>query len=108
MQSEVIDGILSIEDEAAKIIEDAEKEAQGIVDEANRKAAAEISSAAADTAREGQQAIDDAEQVMNAHLDELERKLGDPERVPVLPEDLLERASDRIISRITGVGAGNG
>ena len=107
MQSEVIDDSLSVEDEAAKIIEDAEKEAQSIINDAHQKAAAEINAAIAQSAKDGQASLEEAERAMNAHLQELQEKLDDPKKAPDLPEDLVERASDRIVSRILSTGSRN-
>ena len=38
---------------------------------------------------------------------ELQEKLDDPKKAPDLPEDLVERASDRIVSRILNTGSRN-
>lgn len=104
MQSGVIDGILSIEDEAAGIIEDAQKKAGEIVASANDRAAKAVSEALEEARGRGQQDVDAAEKLLESHLamyeDEKARILSGEAHVS--PE-VLDRAAGRIVDRILRV-----
>ncbi len=104
MQSGVIDGILSIEDEAAGIIEDAQKKAGEIVASANDRAAKAVSEALEEARSRGQQDVDAAEKLLESHLamyeEEKARILSGEAHVS--PE-VLDRAAGRIVDRILRV-----
>ena len=101
MQSGVIDGILSVEDEAAKIIENAQKEAGTIIATANEKAAKLVSEALDEARKSGQSDVNAAESLLESHLamyeKERDRILSGENR---LDPSVLDRAAERIVSRI--------
>ncbi len=101
MQSEVIDDILSVEDQAAKIIEDAEKKAKETVSEAHDKAAKIIAEAVDEVRANGKAEVEGAEELLSKHLGEYEE-----ERVRIessenyVDPQVLDRAASRIVDRI--------
>ncbi len=101
MQSEVIDDILTVEDRAAKIIEDAEKTARENISQAHDKAA-KIIAEAVDAVRErGKAEVDSAEALLSKHLEEYEEERARIENSEnAVDPNVLERAVSRIIDRI--------
>lgn len=101
MQSEVIDDILSVEDQAAKIIEDAEKKAKENISAAHDRAAKIISDALDAVRERGKADVESAEALLEKHLAEYEeeRERIENEENAVDPE-VLERAVSRIVDRI--------
>ncbi len=101
MQSEVIDDILSVEDEAAKIIEDAQKKARDTVSDAHDRAARIIADAVEAVREEGKADVERAEEVLKNKLDEYE---AERERIQneasVVDRSVLEAAASRIVERI--------
>ncbi len=101
MQSGVIDGILSVEDEAEKIIENAHKEASSILASANDKAAKLVSDALDEARKTGQGDVDAAEALLESHLamyeEERNRILSGENQIDPA---VLDRAADRIVGRI--------
>ena len=101
MQSEVIDDILSREDQAAKIIEDDEKKARENISNAHDKAAKIISEAVDAVREQGKADVAAAEELLSKHLDEYEAERARIESSEnAVNPDVLERAVSRIISRI--------
>ena len=89
MQSGVIDGILSVEDEAEKIIENAHKEASSILASANDKAAKLVSDALDEARKTGQGDVDAAEALLESHLAMYEEYY--PERTRLILRSLTEQ-----------------
>ena len=96
MQSEVIDDILSVEDQAAKIVEDAEKKAKETISEAHDEAQKIISEAVERVRENGKAEVDGAEY-------EEERVKIEESSSSVSP-DVLEKAVTRIVERICRTG----
>ena len=105
MQSGVIDGILSVEDEAEEIIENAQKEASSIIAAANDKAAKLVSQSFEEARKRGQSDVDAAEALLASHL-----AMYEEERARILSGDkhvdpeVLDRAAERIVNRILSTG----
>ena len=101
MQSEVIDDILSVEDEAAKIIADAEKKARDMVSEAHERASGIIAEEVGKVRESGKAAVASAEELLSKHLEEYEeeRKRIESSENTVDPA-VLESAASRIVERI--------
>ena len=104
MQSEVIDDILSVEDEAARIIENAQKKARETVSQAHDRAAAIIAKAVDSVREAGKADVAAAEELLRSHLKEYEE-----ERERLLNEactvdpSVLDRAAGRIVERICSI-----
>ena len=99
MQSGVIDGILSVEDEAEEIIENAQKEASSIIAAANDKAAKLVSQSLEEARKRGQSDVDAAEALLESHL-----AMYEEERARILDPEVLDRAAERIVNRILSTG----
>ena len=101
MQSEVIDDILSVEDQAAKIVDDAEKKARENISQAHDKAAKIISESVEAVRESGKADVDSAEKLLQEHLAqyEEERERIESSENSVAPQ-VLERAVSRIVDRI--------
>lgn len=101
MQSGVIDGILSVEDEAEKIIDNAHKKAGEILASANDKAAKLVSGVLEEARKRGQADVDAAESILESHLamyeQERSRIISGENRVDPA---VLDRAAGRIVDRI--------
>ncbi len=104
MQSEVIDGILTVEDEAAKRIADAEKKARDEVSQAHDQAAKIIADALDEVRERGNADVESAEALLQQHLQqyEEERSRIEAESNSVDP-DVLDRAATRIVDRLLHV-----
>ena len=106
MQIEVIDDILSVEERADKIIEDAQKKARNMISSAHDKAAATIKEAVERVRERGKEDVESAEELLQNHLSEYEK-----ERIEIEKSDetidpaVLERATGRIVERICTVDA---
>ena len=105
MQSEVIDDILSVEDEAARIIDEAEKKAREMISEAHDKAAKLISDAVEAEREKGKADVEAAEALLEQHLEqyEEERRRIESEEDHVDPS-VLDRSASRIVVRICRTG----
>lgn len=105
MQSGVIDGILSVEDEAEEIIENAQKEASSIIAAANDKAAKLVSQSLEEARKRGQSDVDAAEALLESHL-----AMYEEERARILSgekhidPEVLDRVAERIVNRILSTG----
>ncbi len=101
MQSEVIDDILSVEDQAAKIVDEAEEKAKETISQAHDKAAKIIADRVEAVRRSGKADVDSAEALLQQHLAEYEEER---ERIEssenTIDPDVLERAVSRIVDRI--------
>ena len=106
MQSEVIDDILSVEDQAARIVEEAEKRAKDIISEAHDEAQKIISEAVENVRENGKAEVDGAEELLEKHLAEYEeeREKIESSASSVSP-DVLDNAAGRIVERICRTGA---
>ena len=106
MQIEVIDDILSVEERADKIIEDAQKKARDMISSAHDKAAATNKEAVERVRERGKDDVESAEELLQIHLSEYEK-----ERIEIEKSDetidpaVLERATGRIVERICTVDA---
>ena len=77
MQSTIIDEILSIEDEAAKIVEEAEKMSRDMVFDAQTKARDYVKAEVDKIKAESDDLIKSEEEILNANLKEYEKKKAD-------------------------------
>lgn len=101
MQSEVIDDILSVEDKAAKIIEDAEKQAREIISKAHDEAARIVSESVEAVRERGKADVESAEELLTKHLAEYEEERERIEGAEnTVDPAVLERAASRIIGRV--------
>ena len=104
MQSEVIDDILSVEEKAEKIIEDAQKNARDMISAAHGKAAAIIKEAVERVRMRGKEDVDNAEALLEEHLAEYEKERQELEMSEERVDPaVLERAASRIVARICNV-----
>ncbi|MCH3916814.1 MAG: hypothetical protein LKE40_05000 [Spirochaetia bacterium] len=96
MQSEIINEILSVEDDADKIVDDAQKKASGIVSDAEAKAAALVKDALKKEREKNQAALkilmnDNAEKLA-AYQKELEKQIVDePDLINKLSGELADK-----------------
>ncbi len=105
MQSSVIDEILSVEDDAAKIVDDARAEAKAMVSEAHDKAARIVSASVEDVKARARAEIAEAEAQLQQDLAEYEEERKRIERGEHrMDSDAKERAVSRVIDRILTVG----
>ena len=105
MQSEVIDEILNVEDEAEKIIEDAKSEASELVNSAHDKAAKIISDALESAKERSRTEIAAAEEILQKELSEYEEeraRLDESERK--IDDDAKDRAVSRVVDCIVKIG----
>lgn len=106
MQSEVIDDILSVEERADKIIEDAQRKAQDMISDAHDKAAAAIKEAVERVREKGKEDVAAAEELLQKHLAEYEEERVTLEKSEeTIDPTVLDRAAGRIIDRICNVDA---
>lgn len=105
MQSEVIDDILNIEAEAARIVAEAEKEAQEIVLEAQSSARKKIQTQIEAVRNEGNKEVELANKVLQEHIAayEEERERIEKEGTKLDPET-LSLMVNRVIQRISTTG----
>lgn len=105
MQSGIIDEILAVEDEAEKIVQDAQTEARRLVSEAHNRAAEIISDKVEAARKEGQQMLEDAEARMRDTMKEYEdERLSVKKAGAAIPPEVVSRATDRIVGRILSIG----
>ena len=101
MQSEVIDDILSVEDQAAAIITDAENKAKEMVSQAHEKAAKIIAEKVDAVRAQGKADVESAEAILQQHLAEYEEERERIESTDnSVDPGVLERAASRIVDRI--------
>ena len=106
MQIEVIDDILSVEERADKIIEDAQKKARDMISSAHDKAAATIKEAVERVRERGKEDVESAEELLQNHLSESEKERIESEKSDeTIDPAVLERATGRIVERICTVDA---
>lgn len=95
MRSEVIDKILSVEDQAETIRNKGEEDARQMVLDAQSEAAKIVKSALEEERRRGDEVVSQASSVLDVKLDEIERKsqlvsssdaVVDPESVRIATE----------------------
>ncbi len=105
MQSSVIDEILSVEDDAGKIVDDARAEARKIVSEAHEKAARIVSSSVEAVKARSRSELAEAEALLQKDLADYEeerRRIESGEHK--MDPEAKERAVSRVIDRILTVG----
>ncbi|MBO8436013.1 MAG: hypothetical protein IAA97_03435 [Spirochaetes bacterium] len=101
----MIDDILSVEDQAAKIVEDAEKKAKETISEAHDEAQKIISEAVERVRENGKAEVDGAEELLEKHLAEYEEeRVKIEESSSSVSPDVLEKAVTRIVERICRTG----
>ena len=101
MQSEVIDDILSVEDQAAAIIIGAENKAKEMVSQAHEKAAKIIAEKVDAVRAQGKADVESAEAILQQHLAEYEEERERIESTDnSVDPGVLERAASRIVDRI--------
>lgn len=101
MQSSIIDGILTVEDEAEKIVSDAEAEARNIIFNAQKEAKELISKEIDEIRKKNDQIIEDEEALFKENLKEYEDVRLEIEKNGVKTNsEALKRAKDRIVSLI--------
>ena len=105
MKSGVIDEILDVEDEAERIVEDAQKTAKEIVDDAHEKAAKLVSSSIEAVKERSRAEVQSAQAQLEAELSDYEEEKRRMESTgDSMDEDAKERAVSRVIDRILTVG----
>ena len=105
MQSSVIDEILSVEDDAGKIIDDARAEAKKIVSDAHEKAARIVSSSIEAVKSRSRSELAEAEAQLQKDLADYEEERKSIESGEhKMDENAKERAVSRVIKRILTVG----
>ncbi len=105
MQSSVIDEILSVEDEAGKIVDDARAEARKIVSDAHEKAAKMLSSSLESVKARSRQELAEAQADLQRDLDDYEEERKRIESGEHRMESSArERAVSRVVDRILSVG----
>lgn len=105
MQSGIIDEILAVEDEAERIVNDAQAEARRMISAAHNKAARIISDREEAARQEGQQRLDAAEARMREEIAEYEKqRLSQKNAEASVPPQVVSRAQERIVSRILSIG----
>ncbi len=103
MHYSIIANILSVEDSAAKIVEDAEKEARDIIFCAESKARGHVTEELERTRREGDDIIKAEQEHLDQEIRAHEEKLSELEKNSVaIDDESLERASRRIVELLRG------
>ena len=102
MRSEVIDRILSVEDEADSIIKEAEERSQKIVLDAQGEASAIVKKAVDEERRRSDALVADATRVMEERVRALEEKGAglSASRSPLVDKASVDEAVRRIVSLI--------
>lgn len=105
MQSSIIDDILSVEDRASAIVDDAEKEARNIIFEAEAKAKELVKTEVDRVKAESEVLIKDEQKLLDENLRSYEEKKAELENSQVrIDEESLERASERIVQLLLTSG----
>ena len=104
MKSEVIEGILSVEAEAEKIVNDANERSHDILFEAQSRAKSIISSRVDEERAKDNAEIDEANKALAEHLEDYEKERARIEEASsLLPDEVIRRASERVIERIISI-----
>ncbi len=104
MRSEVIDRILSVEDEAEKIKAKAEEEARSIVLDAQSEASRRIKEASDAERRRADETVSQASGMLDAQLRELEEKTRQLTAKPAeVDMDKAQEAARRIVRLVCSV-----
>ena len=104
MRSEVIDRILSVEDEAQKIRKQADDEARAIVLDAQSKATLVVKEGLEAERRRGDEVVEEANRALDEKLGQLDEKLRQLSGTIVeVDGDVVEEASRRIVELVTSV-----
>lgn len=105
MQSSIIDDILSVEDRASAIVDDAEKEARNIIFEAEAKAKELVKTEVDRVKAESEVLIKNEQELLDENLRSYEEKKAELENSQVrIDEESLERASERIVQLLLTSG----
>ncbi len=109
MHSSVIDEILKVEDDAGKLVSDAEEKARRIIFDAEAEKKAYIQSEVEKVRAEGKKRLDEEERILEEHLKEYEAMRDEIERkANKLPQSVIETAAERVIERILKVDGNYG
>lgn len=104
MKSEVIEDILNVEAEADKIVNDANDKAREIIFSAQSKAKSLISKRVEEERANDNKELEEKSNALNAALEEYEReKIRLEEAATVMPEDVVSKATKRVIDRIISI-----
>ncbi len=104
MKSEVIEDILNVEAEAEKIINDANEQAHDILFDAQSRAKSIIAKKVEEERSKANTELNEANKALSEHLEEYEdERVRIEEASSLLPEDVIKKASKRVIDRIISI-----